>query len=355
MRCFVTGATGFVGSHVAEECVRRGHAVVALARPGSDVAMLERLGADLIRGDLNQPDALRQALRQTDVVIHCAAKVGDWGPVEEYRKVNVEGLRLLLEAVRTAGTPVYRFVHVSTLGVYEARDHYTTDESFPLPCKHIDGYTQSKVEAEQLALHYHRIWKIPVTIVRPGFIYGPRDRTVVPRLLEMLRREEIRFVGDSSKALNTIYVGNLVDAIFLTLERPEAVGQIYNLTDGELISKRRFLYTLADLAGLPRPTRTVPLWLVRLMTPLVENTCRLLGRKTAPRLTQARLKFIGLNLCFSIEKARRELGYSPRVSFDQGIREAIRWWQEQERDKSVAAATQKAAPEASALSPTMPS
>ena len=121
-----------------------------------------------------------------DVVVHCAAKVGDWGPVDEFRKVNVEGLRALLDA--TLGKPLHRFVHVSTLGVYEARHHYGTDETEPLPDKHIDGYTQSKVEAERLALQYHRKQGVPVVILRPGFVYGPRDRTVLPRLADRLAR-----------------------------------------------------------------------------------------------------------------------------------------------------------------------
>lgn len=333
MRCLITGATGFVGSHVAEACAERGWPVIALARIGSDVQLLERLGARLIRGDITDAAAVREAVQNVDCVVHCAAKVGDWGHVDEYRKVNVEGLRLLLEAVR--GRPLHRFVHLSSLGVYEARDHFGTDESEPLPSKHIDGYTQSKVEAEQLALRYHREHGVPVTVLRPGFIYGPRDRTVLPRLLDLLERKEVVYVGDGSQALNTIYVANLVDAVFLALEKPEAVGQVFNLTDGEAVSKRRFLETLAEVAELPKPTRSVPRWLVRMLTPMVEGTYRLLGAKEAPRLTQARLKFIGLNLDFSIEKARTQLGYRPRVGFDEGIRQAVEWWRKAKAEEDT--------------------
>ena len=138
----ITGATGFVGSHVADVAVKHG-TVRALARPGSDTKHLEAIGATIIPGDLTQPDALRRAADGVDYVIHCAAKVGDWGPVDDYRQVNVEGLRSLLEAVR--GKPLRRFVHLSSLGVYEARHNYGTDESEPLPAHHIDGYTKSKV------------------------------------------------------------------------------------------------------------------------------------------------------------------------------------------------------------------
>src|SRR5262245_20259218 len=121
----VTGGTGFVGSHDAETAASRGK-VRALARPGSDIQHLESVGAEVIPGDLTDPAALAKAADGADCVIHCAAKVGDWGPVEEYRRVNAEGLRALLDAVR--GKPLTRFVHVSSLGVYEARHHYGTDE-----------------------------------------------------------------------------------------------------------------------------------------------------------------------------------------------------------------------------------
>src|SRR5207237_9769415 len=125
-----------VGGHGAEACARRGHAVSAIVRPESNVILLEKLGATLYRGDLSDPDTVGQALDGVEVVVHCAAKVGDRGPVEEYRAVNVEALRGLLEACR--GRHLQRFVHMSSLGVYEARHHYGTDESEPLPAEHID-------------------------------------------------------------------------------------------------------------------------------------------------------------------------------------------------------------------------
>ncbi len=323
-RYFITGATGFVGSHLAEACVQRGHAVVTLARPQSDTALLEKLGVQIIRGDLTDEAALRSAVEQADVVVHCAAKVGDWGPVDEYRAVNVEGLRRLLEAVR--GEQLQRFVHLSSLGVYEARDHFGTDESVPPPETHIDGYTQTKVESEKLALRYHREHGVPVVVLRPGFIYGPRDRTVLPKLMKALQEKQVRYLGSGEQAMNTIFVGNLVDAIFLAVEKPSAIGQVYNLTDDEPVSKRRFLEAIADLSGLERPSRHVPLWLAKGLAKVLEGVARWRGAAQPPRLTQARIKFLGLNLGFSVEKAKRELGYQPRVKFEDGIEEAVSWW-----------------------------
>jgi nucleoside-diphosphate-sugar epimerase len=218
-------------------------------------------------------------------------------------------------------------VHISSLGVYAARDHDRTDESEPLPPLHMDGYTQTKVEAEKLVLNYHQQHGIPVVVLRPGFIYGPRDRTVLPRLMGLLAQGKIRYIGSKTKLMNTIYVGNLVDAIFLALEKPEAVGQIYNLTDDEEVTKQRFLETIAEHAGLPKPTKVVPLGVARMVAKIMETLARLRGAKQAPRVTQARIKFMGLNLSFSCEKAKRELGYAPRVKFAEGMQRTFEWWQ----------------------------
>jgi 2-alkyl-3-oxoalkanoate reductase len=325
--CLITGATGFVGGHLVEACAARGWNVRALVRPNSDTSLLERHNAALIRGDLTDAGTVREALQGVEIVFHCAAKVGDWGPVEEYRAVNVEALRGLLDACRAV--QLRRFVHFSSLGVYAARHHHGTDESEPLPARHMDGYTQTKVESEQLALSYVREHKIPVVVLRPGFIYGPRDRTLMPKLLDNLRQRKVRYIGGGKRAMNCIYVGNLVEAAMLAAEKPEAVGQIYNLTDGEFVSKRHFIDNIADGLGIKRPKPVgVPLWLARILAWQMERAARKNNSPKAPRLTQARVKLFGLNLDFSIEKAKRELGYRPRWSYEEGMRETVAYYKQ---------------------------
>src|SRR5947209_2058074 len=143
---FITGATGLVGGHAAEEALRRGQRVRALVRPTSDTRWLDKWGVEKIAGDLEDEQALRRGLTGADWVFNCAAKVGDWGTLEEFRRLNVEALRLLLEAACSAN--IERFVHVSSLGVYEGRDHYGTDETVPPAANSLDAYTRSKSEAE---------------------------------------------------------------------------------------------------------------------------------------------------------------------------------------------------------------
>jgi nucleoside-diphosphate-sugar epimerase len=318
---FITGATGLVGGHVAEEALTRGHRVRALVRSSSDTRLLDRLGVEKVLGDLADADALRRGVEGVDWVINCAAKVGDWGTLEEFRAINVDALKLLLDAAVDA--KVKRFVHVSSLGVYEGRDHHGTDETTPPASNSLDAYTRSKTEAEALVLQYGREKGLTVSVVRPGFIYGERDRTVLPKLLTNLRRGTFAYFGSGDQALNCIYVKNLVHGIFLAAETPDAVGEVFNLTDGEPVSKRRFVGRVAELAGLKPPTRQIPLKVAKFLANLVEGIAKFRKAKNPPIINKARYKFLGLNLDYSIEKARRLLGYKPPFTFEQGIERAM--------------------------------
>jgi len=314
---FITGATGLVGSHVVEEALLRGHRVRALVRGSSDTRWLDGQTVEKVSGDLEDVEALRRGVAGANWVINCAAKVGDWGTLEEFRKLNVAALQLLLDAATEA--KVGRFVHVSSLGVYEGRDHFGTDEATPPAAQALDGYTRSKVEAEALALRYFKEKGVPVTVVRPGFIYGERDRTVLPKLVHALRTKRFAYFGSGEQALNCIYVKNLVHALFLAAESPDSVGEVFNVTDGPRVSKQQFIGRVAELAGLRPPTRKIPLWLARFLANALERRAIRQKSTTPPLVNKARYKFLGLNLDYSIEKAKAKLGYAPPFTTDSGL------------------------------------
>jgi nucleoside-diphosphate-sugar epimerase len=318
---FITGGTGLVGSHCVEEALARGHRVRALVRSSSDTHLLDSWGVAKIEGDLGDPEALRRGAQGCHWVLNCAAKVGDWGTLEEFRRLNVGAFGHLLEAA--ADARVERFVHVSSLGVYEGRDHHGTDETTPPAADSLDAYTRSKTEAEALALRYAKERGLPVAIVRPGFIYGPRDRTVLPKLLHSLRTGRFAYFGSGEQAMNCIYVKNLVHGIFLAAVVSEAVGEVFNLTDGARVSKRQFVGQVAQLAGLRSPRRRIPLWLAWMLAVLMERAAKRRGDPTPPLVNKARYKFLGLNLDYSIAKARRVLGYQPPYTTEQGLIEAM--------------------------------
>jgi len=319
---FVTGATGLVGSHVVERARRDGWRVRALVRSEPSGQWLKDLGVELALGDMGNASSLTSAVAGATHIVHCAAKVGDWGPVDDYRAINVTGLQALLAAAEQGGT-LKRFVHISSLGVYPARDHFGTDEDEPVSAAGIDGYTRTKVEAELLVLDHVARHQLPAVVLRPGFIYGPRDRTILPQLLQRLRSGQFAYLGASDRVMNNTFVGNLIDAVFLALECPAAIGRVYNITDGRLVTKKEFMETIARVAGLPVPTKVVPLPVARFLAKLLEAIYRVTRRREAPLLSNARIKFLGLNLDYCIDRARCELGYDPQTDFTEAMTQTV--------------------------------
>jgi nucleoside-diphosphate-sugar epimerase len=294
---------------------------------------------EIVEADLSRPETLVPAVAGIDVVVHTAAHVGDWGPAELYRAINVVALEHLLTAVEKEGR-LSRWIQISSLGVYPPRHHYGTDESTAPDLAGLDGYTQTKAEAEILLKRHMDEFQLPAVILRPGFIYGPGDRHVVPRLMERIEAGTMKLIGDGQKLLNNTYVGNLVDAILLAIEKDEALGETFNIRDERLVTREEFIGTICDYLGKPRPRR-VPLWLAKSVVGPIEWFARLRGRKDAPMLTRARIKFMTLNLDFSIAKAKQKLGYQPKVDFRDGMREALEWATHDRQAEWPAASGQK--------------
>ena len=359
MKIAITGGSGLVGSHVVEEARRRGFAVRALIRPSSDKEFLVQQGVEIVIGDLHDRHALRSLCQGVDALVNCAARVGDWGRLDEFRKDNVDALLMLLDESSLAG--VKRIVHISSLGVYAARDHHGTDESVLPAIDSLDAYTRSKTEAEILLLAYATSGgavvgaapyatygkqqvmlpyvaqqlarsEVPpasrlreVTVLRPGFIYGQRDRTVLPKLMSALQRNQFFFFGDGSQALNAVHAGNVAQAVFCAFESSPATSHVFNVTDGCAVSKRDFVAAVADAMGIPVPVRKIPLPVARLVASVVHDFASWAGSAKPPLINKARFKFLGLHLDYSIEKARHELGYSPNTEWRSLLRDAVKW------------------------------
>lgn len=322
-RLLVTGATGLVGGAVARRYRERGWQVRALVRDLTRAQTLGDIGVELTTGELGPNAELAAACDGVTHVVHCAAKVGDWGPVDDYRDVNVGGTKRLIEQLTSRGH-LERFVHISSLGVYEARDHHGTDESEPANVSGIDGYTVTKAESEAVVVKMAESEGLPAIILRPGFIYGPGDRTVIPRIIERLRSGKFAFLGSGDQLLNNVYVGNLLQAIEQAMTCPaDYHGRAYNVTDPRLVTKQEFVFAIADAFDLPRPKRHVPLPIARAFAIGLESWYRLRKKQSAPLLSRARYKFLGLNLDFSSARAREELGYDPQTDFKDGMAETL--------------------------------
>ncbi len=325
---FVTGATGLLGSHIAEQLVQQGEKIRALVRPASDTRFLKSLGVELCEGDLSNLSTLRRGIQGASVVYHTAAKVGDWGTWEEHRRDSIEGTRNILEAC--LAEKVGRLLYISSISAYghvKNSGRPITEED-PLGSKFWvwDYYTKAKVEAERLVWEYHHRTGLPVTVIRPSWIYGPRDRTSIFRLAHSLEIGRVRILGSGENRLSTVYAGNVAEACLIAARRPEAIGQAYNVSNDGAITQKEFMGLFADALGVQQPKRHVPFPVAFLAAFLIEATYRMLHIRQPPFVTRYASWLIGRHTFYSTEKAQRELGWKPRLGYPEAIRKTVGWY-----------------------------
>jgi nucleoside-diphosphate-sugar epimerase len=323
----VTGATGMIGSRLVRRLLDEGWRVRALVRPTSDRTLLASWGVEFAEGDVgDEAAALAPHLADADYVFHSAGLVSDWAPLEEMMRVNVAGTRRLAEAA-LAGGRLKRLVYLSSVVVFGMHPQRDVDESSPL-IHTGDHYNLTKIRAEELLQTLIRQRHAPVTIIRPPYVYGERDRQFLPRVLGSLQSGQFRFIGSGLQPLSLLGVGNLVESLLLAAVRPEAAGQVFVVTDGEAITRIRLLEIICEETGYPMPTRHAPPWLVRLLCPLIEGIHLLKRSAEPPLVNKFRLKFMATPLTYRIDKARRLLGYQPLMTTEAGLRQTLAWLRE---------------------------
>ena len=326
----VTGATGLLGSHIVEKLRAAGQPVRALVRRDSDRRWLEAQGVEFAEGDLNDAAALARACQGVDAVFHSAARVGDWGPWEEFQRITIDGTRLLLDAA--AAAKVRRFVHISSISVFGYyTDAITVDESFPTGygLYRWAYYSKSKIEAERIALNYHKQGRIATTVIRPAWIYGPRDRATIARLYRMVKEGRAKILGRGDNRLNLVYAGNVAEAAIKAAALPAAAGEVFNCSNDGDITQQQYFDMLADAIGAPRVKRKVPYRVAYTAGFVLEVLGHLFGSKKPPFITRYAVWLMGRLSYFSAEKARRVLGWQPTVTYAEGIPATIRWYREQ--------------------------
>lgn len=324
MNVLVTGAGGFLGSHVTELLVARGTRPRVLARPGEPLLGTPCDGTlDVHWADLADRAALEAAVGGIDRIIHCAARTGPWGPQAEYWQTNVRGLETLVEVALAAG--VRRIVHVSSITVHGNDVRGTADEHAPFRVEP-NPYSRSKVAGEQLLERMIREKGAPVTIVRPGWIYGPRDTASFARLAEIIRTGRMIMMGSGENHLPLIYVRDAAQGILLASDADDAAGGAYLLVNDEPVTQRDFIGAIARELGVRRPTRHIPYGLGVMLGTLAETGARLTHRRQPPPVMRYGLQLLGGENRFSISRARRELGFSPRVDLAEGIRRSVEWY-----------------------------
>ena len=318
----VTGATGFLGGRLAQVLVARGEKVRVLARQSSSLNHLAGLPVEVVRGDLAAIESLAQAVHGVTQIYHCAACSADWAPWRVFYEANVTGVSNLLHAA-TQAEGLQRFLHVSTTDVY-GYPHFPCDEAHPLTDIGLP-YNRTKCMGEEGVWKASRHSGLPVTVVRPATIYGPRSKDFAVEIAKLIREGRMLVINGGLSSGGFCYVDNAVDAIIRAATARETAGRAYNLADGTGATWRRYVDALADGLGERRPRIDLPSGIAFPMARVLEAAQRLMRRSGRPLLTRHAVYLLSRNQEYPIEKARREFGYEPAVKFEEGVARTVEW------------------------------
>ncbi|HVY22674.1 MAG TPA: NAD(P)-dependent oxidoreductase [Steroidobacteraceae bacterium] len=325
MRVLVTGASGFIGQHVVQRLLARGHQVVATTR--GDNYMEDQNGVIVIRNlDLGIHN-LASILENCNAVVHCAARAAPWGRRRQFLQDNVVATQRLIDAARDAGS-VRRFIFLSTPSIYfRFADQENIGEEFSPPTNWVTHYAETKWLAECIALKARELGPIAL---RPRAVFGTGDRAIVPRLLAVARSGYFPLPNQGKARIDVTCVDNVVDAVELALSASvSAEGYAYNISNGTPVVVRDLLERLFEILGcnvqfIPF-SRSVGLGIAA----VIESVAGMLPGNPEPRITRYGIGLLGFSQTLDISKAQRELGYAARVSIDDGLEYYARWWKSQ--------------------------
>ena len=303
--CLLTGATGFIGGHLAQRLVREGYQVRCLARATSDTSLLDELDVEIAVGDLTSARSLARAAEGCRYVLHCGALVSDWATAKEIARINLAGTRNLVAA--SVGASVHRFVHFSTTDVYGYPGGAAIDETHAAT-RFRNWYAQTKLAAEHEVRRAERVDALDSVILRPATVYGPRSTDVIGEMARAIRRGNMLLVDGGRAVAGLCYVENLIDAAVLALRHEAAPRHAFNITDGIDITWKQFTDGLAEGLGCSQVRWSVPYWLANGIGFSLEHGYRVLRRttrlRTPPLLSRQAVHVLGRNQDFSNQKAR---------------------------------------------------
>jgi nucleoside-diphosphate-sugar epimerase len=332
----VTGGNGFVGRHVVSALQDRGDGVRVLAVPGEDASWLRQRGVAVYHGDIRVPESLTQPVHGADAVLHLAAMMDVWRPIEDYWAVNVTGTENIGQAALAAG--VRRFVHMSSSSVYGVALGRPADESFPL-APFPDPYPITKAAGDRVVQRMIAEHHLPAVIIRPDQVFGPGDRLHFVRMADRLRSGRGIVVGSGDNAMPFVYITDVVRGLLLALEHDHAIGHAYNITNDHPLTQQQLLNAIASGIGVSPPRFHIPYRALYATGYLAERLAMVTPSRSRPPITRLGVAFFGTDNRYAIHKARHELGYSPQVDLRDGVRITATWYRQHDRSSLAAPPT----------------
>ncbi len=327
MTAAVTGGTGFLGSALVELLLRRAEGIRVLHRRPEDEGRIRAWGAEPVRGDLRAHDGCDGLVTAGDVVFHSAARVDMIGSWPEFRETTVEGTRRLLDSALPRRPE--RFVYISSAAVYSpgSSGRPVCADCTPAQPAHYNLYGRAKLEAENLVRRRCEQVGCPWTIVRLGFMYGPRNQALFRHFVPMARRNELFIVGHGRNRIATLYLEDAAQAVLLAGTHPAAAGRIYDVASDEPVTQRAFLDATCDALALPRTRRQVKsITLAHLLATVEDCRARIAGRP--PMASRAMVALMAADQVVDATRIRQELGWHPDVTFEQGMQRMGEWYRQ---------------------------
>jgi nucleoside-diphosphate-sugar epimerase len=322
MTILVTGATGFLGSALVTELLRQKQPVHILARDVKKAREQFGEAVTIIPGEITEAKHVQQAVDGATVIYHLVGRLYHPSvPTELYRRTHVEGTRILLDACK-GQNQLQRIVHCSTTGVFGVTGKTpASEDALYAPT---NPYEATKLEGEQLALKAYQEDGLPISVIRPGLVYGPGDIHLLGFFVS-IKKGLFRVINGGKAELHPVYIDDMTAAFLLCAERPEALGRSYNIAGERAVTIQELGTAIAHSLGRELPKGSIPLWLANLASDIFTMVPGIQGEK-AP-LTRSRVKFLTNSRVYDIRRAKAELGYAPRVDLEQGMKLTAAWYQ----------------------------
>lgn len=329
MKVLITGGTGFLGGRCAERMLSLGMDVHVLGRNQFIGSNLEKIGIGFHQGDLSDGEAVLRSIKGADVVIHCGALSSPWGKYSDFYSSNVIGTENVISAVKKSN--VKRLIHISTPSIYvNKQDQLGVSEYDPIPEVAINAYAETKRMAEtRVDAAFSE--GLPVITLRPQGIFGPGDTAIMPRLIRVAKRGALPVIGDGKNLIDLTYVDNVVDAIILCLDSPsKTLGKKYNITNGEPVLLYDALRKIFSELNIKYKTKKISFQKAYRIAMAMEWFHRTILTSKEPLLTRYSVCALGRSRTLNIEAAKRDLGYIPCVSMQDGILKFVEAWKKGE-------------------------